>query len=85
MTPTTLDIRAEVCPITWVRTRLCLETLPAGARLEVRLRGEAARRNLPRSAVEDGHRVVSIEPEGENEFRLVLEKGTGEEGEWPRS
>jgi TusA-related sulfurtransferase len=84
MIPTTLDVRADVCPITWVRTRLFLEGLPAGARLEVRLRGEAAKRNLPRSAVEDGHRVLSLEPEGEGDFRLVLEKGTGEAA-WPRS
>jgi tRNA 2-thiouridine synthesizing protein A len=84
MTPTTLDVRADVCPITWVRTRLCLETLPAGAQLQVLLRGEAAKRNLPRSAAEDGHRVLSLEPDGAGDFRLVLQKGTGEDA-WPRS
>jgi len=85
MSPATLDIRSEVCPITWVRTKLKLDTLAPGERLEVRLRGEEPRRNLPRSAQEDGHAVVSLESDGDGGFRLVLEKGTGGEVAWPRS
>lgn len=84
MSPATLDVRSEICPITWVRTRLKLEALPAGAQLEVLLRGDAAKRNLPRSAEEDGHRVVSLETDAAGDHRLVLEKGAGEAA-WPRS
>ncbi|NVN12548.1 sulfurtransferase TusA family protein, partial [Nguyenibacter vanlangensis] len=34
-----LDITGETCPMTFVRTRLALDRLPAGGRLRVRLRG----------------------------------------------
>ena len=44
MTPTPpnpLDLRCTPCPLNYVRTRLALESLPAGAELEVWLdRGE---------------------------------------------
>ena len=44
MTPTPpnpLDLRGTPCPLNYVRTRLALESLPAGAELEVWLdRGE---------------------------------------------
>jgi TusA-related sulfurtransferase len=85
MSPATLDVRPFACPITYVRTKLKLDTLAAGDRLEVRLRGEEPARNLPRSAREDGHRVISLEPDGEGGFRLLLEKGAAQEVAWPRS
>ena len=85
MSLATLDVRADACPITYVKTKLKLDTLAPGARLEVRLRGEEPRQNLPRSAQEDGHIVVSLEEDGEGGFRLVLEKGAGGEAAWPRS
>ncbi len=45
------------CPMNWVRTRLALEELAAGERLEVALdRGEPLE-SVPRSAREDGHEV----------------------------
>jgi len=81
----TLDVRPFACPITYVRTKLKLDALAPGERLEVRLRGEEPVRNLPRSAEEDGHRVVSLEPDGEGGYRLLLEKGAGGASPWPRS
>ena len=52
-----LDLTGVPCPMNWVRTRLALEELPAGGRLEVRLdRGEPLD-SVPRSAREDGHEV----------------------------
>jgi TusA-related sulfurtransferase len=42
--------------MTWVRTKLVLDRLPAGETLEVRAVGEALV-NVPRSAREAGHDV----------------------------
>jgi TusA-related sulfurtransferase len=42
--------------MTWVRTKLALDRLPAGETLEVRAAGEALE-NVPRSAREAGHAV----------------------------
>jgi len=60
-----LDLRGEVCPYTFVRTRLALEKLPVGATLEVLVDHEPATRNVPRSAREWGQQVgpvVQLEP-----------------------
>lgn len=63
-----LDITSEVCPLTFVRTKLVIEKMKPGDTLEVRLRGIEPLRNVPRSVVELGHTVLSLTPEeGENE------------------
>ncbi|WP_342381750.1 sulfurtransferase TusA family protein [Myxococcus stipitatus] len=70
----TLDITREVCPMTYVRTKLRLETLEAGAVLEIILRGSEPLKNVPRSAREEGHEVVSLEAREDGTHRLVLRK-----------
>lgn len=62
---TSLDITSEVCPMTFVRTKLALEKLPRGAVLAVRLRGEEPRRNVARAVREEGHEVAPLEELGE--------------------
>lgn len=70
----TVDITREVCPMTYVRTKLKLETLAEGAVLEVLLRGEEPLRNVPRSAQEEGHEIVSLEPRTDGVWRLLIRK-----------
>jgi TusA-related sulfurtransferase len=55
-----LDLRGEICPYTFVRTRLALEALPLGASLRVLVDHEPAARNVPRSAREWGQEVGMI-------------------------
>jgi tRNA 2-thiouridine synthesizing protein A len=61
--PALLDITADVCPLTFVRTRLALERLAPGARLLVRLNAGEPLRNVPRALAELGHGVEAPEPE----------------------
>ena len=56
-----LDLRGEVCPFTFVRTKLRLEELPAGARLRIVVDHEPAARNVPRSLREWGQTVIAVE------------------------
>jgi len=42
-----LDITGEICPMTFVRTRLALDRMRPGETLLVRLRGEEPLRNVP--------------------------------------
>jgi tRNA 2-thiouridine synthesizing protein A len=56
----TLDITALTCPLTWVRTKLALESLAAGDTLEVRCTPGEALDQVPRSARQAGH-AVSVE------------------------
>ena len=61
-----LDITGEVCPMTFVRTKLRLERLPSGTVLEIRLNGGEPLTNVPRAAREHGY--------------VVLEQSTNEDG-----
>ncbi|QSQ25711.1 sulfurtransferase TusA family protein [Pyxidicoccus parkwayensis] len=70
----TLDITREVCPMTYVRTKLKLESLEPGALLEVVLRGTEPLKNVPRNARDEGHEVVSLEPRPDGTHVLLLRK-----------
>jgi TusA-related sulfurtransferase len=73
-----IDITGEVCPMTFVRTRIALERLPVGAVLEVRLKGDEPLRNVPGSARDLGHTVLGLEPLDDGTWRLLLRReGTG--------
>jgi tRNA 2-thiouridine synthesizing protein A len=54
----TLDVTADTCPLTWVRTKLTLERLAPGETLVVELPDGEALENVPRSAAEAGHEVA---------------------------
>lgn len=70
----TVDIRAHVCPMTWVRVKLALEALESGQVLEVELRGEEPLRNVPRAAELDGHTLLGQEVRGADAL-VWLRKG----------
>jgi TusA-related sulfurtransferase len=55
---TELDLTGVPCPMNWVRTRLALEEMPAGERLEVLLDPGEPLHSVPRSARDDGHEVT---------------------------
>ena len=56
---TSLDITSDVCPMTYVRTRLALDRMASGEILAVRLRGADPARNVPQSATRQGHQILS--------------------------
>lgn len=72
----TLDVTADRCPMTFVRTRLRLDRMAAGQVLEVRFAGREPAENLPRSARELGHDVLALEFDESEAFRgrMVVRK-----------
>lgn len=70
-----LDITKDVCPMTFVRTRLALDRMQSGEKLLVKLRGEEPVRNVPRTAVEQGHTVLAQETDGAGFTWLLLRRG----------
>ena len=70
-----LDITTEVCPMTFVRTRLALDRMAPGQTLRVRLRGAEPLRNVPRTAREQGHEVLSLETDADGVATLLLRRG----------
>lgn len=72
--PKSVDITKEVCPMTYVRVKLALEKLEAGQLLEVWLKGDEPLKNVPQSAREEGHQILSLQPFGDRS-RLLLKVG----------
>ncbi|MDP2329968.1 MAG: sulfurtransferase TusA family protein [Reyranella sp.] len=66
-----IDITAEVCPMTFVRTKLKLERMRSGEILSVRLRGEEPLRNVPRAARDEGHTILGIEALGDTHIVTI--------------
>lgn len=69
-----LDISAETCPMTFVRTRLALDRMRSGEVLRLRLKGEEPRRNVPRTAAEQGHTVLAERQEPDGSTLLWLRR-----------
>ena len=69
-----LDITAETCPMTFVRTRLMLDRMAQGRTLLVRLRGEEPRANIPRTALEQGHALLGQWDEPDGTTLVLLRK-----------
>ncbi len=70
-----IDITAETCPMTFVRTRLALESLESGQILLVRLAGADPVRNVPRAALDHGHEPLDLLKQEDQTWLLVLRKG----------
>jgi TusA-related sulfurtransferase len=70
----TLDITADHCPMTFVKTKLELEKLASGDQLEVLLSAGEPLENVPRSAAEAGYRVVAVAPAAGGAHTVLIEK-----------
>ena len=71
-----LDITADVCPMTFVKTKLLIERMSSGQTAEVRLNAGEPLNNVPRAVVEHGHMVLDLAPEtdGASVYLLRLRK-----------
>lgn len=68
-----IDITKEICPMTFVKTKLKLETMSAGEVLEVTLREGEPLMNVPKSVEQDGHKILELRQEGDI-YILVIER-----------
>ncbi|MCZ6528208.1 MAG: sulfurtransferase TusA family protein [Thermodesulfobacteriota bacterium] len=68
-----IDITKEICPMTFVKTKLKLETMSRGQVLEVTLREGEPLINVPKSVEEDGHKILDLHQEGDI-YKLLIER-----------
>jgi tRNA 2-thiouridine synthesizing protein A len=71
----TIDITKDVCPITFVKTKLKLEELHQGEILEIILNDGEPMQNVPRSIKGEGHKILALEKLSEDTYKLTIEKG----------
>jgi TusA-related sulfurtransferase len=67
-----LDITREHCPMTFVKTKIELAKLQAGDQLEVLLTEGEPLENVPRTAEEQGYRVLSVERVGDSAVHKII-------------
>ncbi|MBI3357016.1 MAG: sulfurtransferase TusA family protein, partial [Nitrospirae bacterium] len=73
------DLRGVACPMNYVKTKLKLEMMDTGEKLEVWLDAGEPIKNVPMSLKNDGHKVLvqeALEPEATH-YRILVEKVEG--------
>lgn len=73
------DLRGVACPLNYVKTKLKLEMMDAGEKLEVWLDAGEPIKNVPMSLKNDGHLLLlqeALEPEAAH-YRILVEKVEG--------
>ncbi len=68
-----LDLLGVCCPMNFVRTKLAIDKITSGDRIEILLDDGEPIINVTRSVKDEGHRVLSVVPEN-GHFRLLVEK-----------
>ncbi len=74
-----VDLRGVSCPLNYVKTKLKLEEMEVGKVLEILLDDGEPIVNVPRSAKEDGHKILGIE-QIESYFKVLVRKGNSTTG-----
>jgi len=68
-----LDLLGVCCPMNFVRTKLALDKIKPGERIEILLDDGEPIINVTRSVKDEGHRVLNVASEN-GHFRLLVEK-----------
>jgi len=71
-----IDIRGEVCPYTFIKSKLAIEEMEPGQLLEIIVNHPPAVENVPRSMENEGQEVVSVErdPESAGDWKITIRK-----------
>jgi TusA-related sulfurtransferase len=69
-----LDIKGEVCPYTFVRSKLTLEEMEPGQVLKVIVDHEPATKNVPRSMENEGNQILDVSKINDTDWQIVVKK-----------
>jgi tRNA 2-thiouridine synthesizing protein A len=69
-----LDLRGEVCPYTFVKTKLILEELDSGQNLTILLDDSAATANVSKSLRNEGHEILGLKAISGHVWQIVVKK-----------
>ncbi len=69
-----LDLKGEVCPYTFVKSKLVLEMMEPGQVLRVIVDYPPATSNVPRSMESEGHKVLAVGAAGEGAWEILVRK-----------
>jgi len=69
-----LDLRGEVCPYTFVKTKLRLEELEGGQDLIILLNDSVATANVSRSLRSEGHKILDLKALSGEIWQIIVKK-----------
>lgn len=69
-----LNLRGEVCPYTFVKSKLALEEMESGQLLRVVVDNPESADNVPRSLKNEGHAVLEVVQIASTEWAIVVRK-----------
>ncbi|MBI1824289.1 MAG: sulfurtransferase TusA family protein [Nitrospirae bacterium] len=69
-----LDLTGDVCPITFVKSKLMLEKMNTGEILKVTLDYAPSAVNVPKSLEHDGHQVLRVDEVGNELWEVLVRK-----------
>lgn len=69
-----VDLLGEVCPMTFVKTKLAVEKINDGEKIKIIYNSKEAKTNVPKSLNELNHKVLKISNINKNSFYIIIEK-----------
>jgi tRNA 2-thiouridine synthesizing protein A len=68
------DLKGEVCPYTFVKSKLALEMLQTNQILQVVVDNDESATNVPKSMTNEGHTVLGVERLNDKDWLLTIKK-----------
>ena len=69
-----INIKGLVCPYTFVKAKLAIESMEIGQILEILLDYEEATRSIPKSMEDHGQKVLKLEKINDTDWILQIKK-----------
>lgn len=69
-----LNLQGEVCPYTFVKSKLALEVMQPGQVLRVTVDNDESAANVPRSMQNEGHNVLGVTKLNDKDWQIVVRK-----------
>ncbi len=70
----TIDLKGEVCPYTFVKSKLALEEMNLDQILEVVVDHEPAVENVPRSLKNEGQKILAVDKINGTDWKILVKK-----------
>ncbi|MDO4344884.1 MAG: sulfurtransferase TusA family protein [Eubacteriales bacterium] len=69
-----VDITDKVCPMTFVKAKVCMDELEDGEVLAIRMNDGEPVQNVPRSMKEEGHKILKLIDNEDGTYTLYVRK-----------
>lgn len=70
----TFDLKGEICPYTFVKSKLMLEMMESGQVLQVIVDNEESATNVPKSLTNEGNTVLGCEQVNDTDWMITVKK-----------